>query len=327
MRRMAARRIPADITLTRAADRSAELIARALAFIDVRLDQPLDAHTLADRAAMSRHHFHRVFRAHVGCSVGSYVTWRRLQRAAALLVSGDEPVLDVALAVGFESAQSLAKALRRELDTTPTELRRGDAAPWTNLLHPARLPGPTPCQAGEPLMQITRHAQLPEGIVALTATARGMVAHTMVRAAQQAYGELMSAIEAAGLPQAIASVMSLSPDDPRGPDDPHCRFIAGVVFGHAMATGAGRCAKPELPLTGSLAWQDLAPGRYAVFTHIGPYDGLYRSWTAIYRDWLPASGEALRDTPPLELCITTPRDTPPEALHTEIWIPLQNGAD
>lgn len=56
--------------------RQAELIARALAHIDARLDQPLTADVLADRAAMSRFHFHRVFFAHLGCSVGTYVGWR-----------------------------------------------------------------------------------------------------------------------------------------------------------------------------------------------------------------------------------------------------------
>jgi AraC family transcriptional regulator len=47
-------------------DRHAELIARALAHAESHLDEPLTAETLADCAAMSRHHFHRVFRAYVG---------------------------------------------------------------------------------------------------------------------------------------------------------------------------------------------------------------------------------------------------------------------
>ena len=304
-------------------DRSSELISRALAHIDAHLDQRLDADTLADRAAMSRHHFHRVFRAHVGCSVGSYVVWRRLQRACALLASGDEPVLDIALAVGYESPQALAKAMRRELDTTPTAVRQGDAAPWTNLLHRARLPHPDNLpRQGDPNMQVTRYATLPDGLIALTATARGMVANTMTRAAQQAFGELTSAVGSAGLMPQVRSAISIIPDDPKGPDDPHCRYIGGVLFGYAMADGSGQCTQPDVPLSGSLAWQPLVPGRYAVFTHIGPYDTLHRSWTVIYRDWLPTSGAQLRDAPPMELCINTPDTTPPEKLHTEIWIPV-----
>jgi len=306
-----------------APSRHAELIARALAHVDAHLDQPLTAHTLADRAALSRHHFHRVFHAHVGCSVASYVSWRRLQRACALLASGREPVLEIALCVGYDSAQALAKAMRRELDTTPSAVRRGQAAAWKNLLHPARLPGYTPIPTpGDLTMQVTRYAELPPGLVALTTTARGMVDHHMTRAAQQAFGELGQALGPTGLMAQVRSWMSIVPDDAQGPDDPHCRYVAGVVFGYSLADGQGRCEQPPVSLSGSLAWQPLPPGRYAVFTHIGPYTQLHRVWAAIYRDWLPASGEQLRDEPPLELCLNSPKDTPPEALHTEIWLPL-----
>ncbi|MDM4768056.1 AraC family transcriptional regulator [Pelomonas sp. SE-A7] len=303
--------------------RQAQCLQRALDLVEARLDQPLTAELLAEKAALSRFHFHRIFQAHVGCSVASYLAWRRLQRACALLVSGAEPVLEIALEVGFESAQALAKAMRRELGCTPTDIRRGLAQPaalppWRrpDLVQPSDLDTPM-------LITPTRQAQLPEGLTALTATGRGMVANTMVRAAQQAYAELQACIGPLGLQARVGSWMCLVPDDPKGPDDPHCRYVAGLIFGYSMAEGSGRCERPELPLSGTLQWQEVAAGRYAVFTHIGPYSNLHRTWAAIYRDWLPASGEKLRELPPLELMLNSPQNTPPEKLHTEIWMPLQ----
>lgn len=171
-------------------------------------------------------------------------------------------------------------------------------------------------------MQVTRFTTLPPGIHALTTTARGMVDNTMTRAAQSAFGELMAAVGPTGLMAQARSFISIVPDEPQGPDDPHCRYVAGIVFGHDMATGQGSCQQPEVPLSGTLAWQALDAGRYAVFTHIGPYTTLNQAWRAIYADWLPASGCTLRDAPPMELCINNPQTTPPEALHTEIWLPL-----
>lgn len=311
-----------------ALDRHGRLIGRALAHVETHLDARLDADVLADRAAMSRHHFHRVFQAHVGCSVAAYVTWRRLQRACALLASGSEPVLEIALQVGYESAQALAKAMRRELDTTPSAVRRGDAAAWTNLLHPGRLGAAHPSPTQETTMQPTRFCTLPvpDGhtppMVALTATARGMVGHSLSRAARQAFSELMDAVGRAGQMPAVASCIALVPDDPKGPDDPHCRYVAGVIFGHALANGEGRCVQPDIALTGSLAWWPMAPGRHVVFTHRGPYDTLHQSWDSIYRDWLPASGVTLRDAPPLELMLNDPSNTAPTDLLTELWIPV-----
>lgn len=172
-------------------------------------------------------------------------------------------------------------------------------------------------------MNVTRYADLPANLVALTATARGMVKHTMSRAAQQAFGELAPAIQNAGLWPRASSWLAICPDDPQGPDDPDCRYVAGVLFGHALASGQGQCEQPEIALSGTLAWQALSLGRCAVFTHIGPYTALHKVWSGIYRDWLPASGHRLRDTLPLELMLNGADQTPAEKLHTEIWIPVE----
>lgn len=304
-------------------DRHADLIARALAHAESHLDEPLTAETLADCAAMSRHHFHRMFRAYTGRTVANYVTLLRLRRACALLVSGHEAVSDIALKVGYESAQALAKAMRRDLDTTPTDVRRGNVPAWNDLFTHCREPDFPSALKGAAVMQVSRMTHLPEGIVALTATGRGMVDNNMMRAAQQAFGELMQVINDAGLRDQVSSYMSVVPDDPKGPDDPHCRFVAGLVFGYSMATGSGQCEQPDgLTLSGTLNWQPIASGRYAVFTHVGPYTTLHRTWKAAYRDWLPSSGEQLRDEPPLEVNLNRPEVTPPEALRTEVWLPL-----
>jgi EAL domain-containing protein (putative c-di-GMP-specific phosphodiesterase class I)/DNA gyrase inhibitor GyrI len=176
--------------------------------------------------------------------------------------------------------------------------------------------------AGVPVMHPTRFSTLPDGLVALTATGHGMVGNTMVRAAQQAFGELMTALHQAHVVAQVSSFMSIVPDDAQAPDDPHCRYVAAALFGYALAKLSGDCRKPDLPLKGTLAWHDIAPGRYAVFKHIGPYDTLFQSWATIYSDWLPASGECLRNVPRLELMRNDPQTTPPELLHTEIWIPV-----
>ena len=172
-------------------------------------------------------------------------------------------------------------------------------------------------------MDLTRMTDLPDGIRALTTTARGMVDHNMSAAAQAAFQELVGAVAPAGLMPQVSSAISIVPDTPNGPNDPHCRYLAGVVFGFDMSTGQGPCLQPDVPLSGTLAWQALVPGRYAVFTHLGPYTTLHETWRSIYHDWLPASGATLRDAPPMELCINTPATAKPEDLITEIWLPVQ----
>lgn len=60
-------------------------------------------------------------------------------------------------------------------------------------------------------MRVTRLANLPEGIIALTATTRGMVDNNMMRAAQQAFGELLQEVNRAGLREQVTSYLSVAP--------------------------------------------------------------------------------------------------------------------
>jgi len=120
----------------------------------------------------------------------------------------------------------------------------------------------------------------------------------------------------------VGSFMSLVPDNAQAPDDPDCRYVAAALFGYSLANLSGECHKPDLRLSGTLAWQAIASGRYAVFTHVGPYDTLFQSWATIRNSWLPTSGERERQVPSLELMLNDPQTTPPELLRTEIWIPL-----
>jgi AraC family transcriptional regulator len=156
----------------------------------------------------------------------------------------------------------------------------------------------------------------------LTATARGLIENTFIRAAQRAHTELMMAVAEAGLLHQVRSRIGVFPDRPQAANDAACRYVAGVLFGHDLATGQGSCLRPDVPLTGSLAWLPVTPGRHAVFTHIGPYDTLHRTWWAIYNEWLPTSGQVPRPAAPMELSLDAPEDVPPQRLRTEIWVPI-----
>lgn len=159
-------------------------------------------------------------------------------------------------------------------------------------------------------------------VPALTATARGMVAGDMRLAARQAFGELTEAVGKAGWMPAVHSCIALFPDAPWGADDPYCRYVAGFVFGQALSAGSSQASCPPVPLDGTLAWTTLSAGRYAVFTHRGPYRGLGQTWSAIFHDWARGAAPMLRDGVPFELPLNTPDQVPENELVTEIWVPV-----
>jgi AraC family transcriptional regulator len=156
----------------------------------------------------------------------------------------------------------------------------------------------------------------------LTATARGMIDNHFIRAAQRAHTELMTAVAEAGRMGEVRSRISLYPDEPLGANDARCRYIAGVLFGYDLATQQGECRQPEVALSAHMAWMPIAAGRFAVFRHRGPPQTLFRAWQAIYREWLPGSGQVMRRAVPMELQLSSLDDVPPEEVTTEIWLPV-----
>ena len=297
------------------------LLKRAAAFVEAHLDSPLDASTLATQAAMSRFHFHRLFHAHYGLTVGGYLTWRRLQRACGQLQQTAVPVLEIAQAVGFGSAQALAKAMRRELGLTPTAVRAGQAVPWPQWFAKQRVPDTPLSPADGQSMLRPQWRELPD-LTALMASGWGMKDGHMTAAAEQGTRELMPALEKAGLMPRVSRCLSLLTEAPKSANDPDCQMLTGVLFGLDPHSGRGKAEQPAIALSGSLQWQHLPGGCCAVFTHVGPYVGLGSLWAAIYRHWVPATGHRLRDAPSFDLYLDDPRTTPPERLRTALYLPI-----
>lgn len=79
---------------------------------------------LASRVAMSPRHFARVFRADIGATPAKYVEDVRVELVRRLLETTDRSIDQIARDAGFGSVETLQRAFRRALSTTPTEYRQ-----------------------------------------------------------------------------------------------------------------------------------------------------------------------------------------------------------
>lgn len=88
------------------------------------LAEELDLPTLAAEARLSPWHFARAFKQSTGEPPHAYRTRMRIEQAKAMLAETDEPVTTIAEAVGYDSAQSLARAFRKLTGRSPSVFRR-----------------------------------------------------------------------------------------------------------------------------------------------------------------------------------------------------------
>jgi AraC family transcriptional regulator len=66
----------------------------------------------------------RGFRKAYGRSVGAYLRWLRVARAARELAETDAPLAEIALAAGFADQSHFSNVFRRETGLSPSAFRR-----------------------------------------------------------------------------------------------------------------------------------------------------------------------------------------------------------
>lgn len=92
-------------------------------YIEENLSEALDIEKIARKAVLSPFYYQRIFGAVCGMSVGDYIRARRMTLAAQRLTSTEEKVIEVALAYGYDSPDSFAKAFGRFHGITPSQAR------------------------------------------------------------------------------------------------------------------------------------------------------------------------------------------------------------
>ncbi|NYT40381.1 AraC family transcriptional regulator [Sphingomonas sp. R-74633] len=279
-------------------------MGRVLDHIDAQLDGDLGTETLAAVAAFSRFHFHRQFAELFGISVHRYVQLARLKRASLALAYRTDPVLDIALDSGFGGPEAFARAFRQRIGQSPSAFRAGpDWAPWTAALAPLE-------QARSQHMTPT-YTDADVRIVDFPATPVALIEH---RGDPMAIGDTIRRFiawrRANGLPPARSATFNILHNDPDSvPSEEHRLDIA---------CAAGRVAPNHDGVTEGL----IPAGRCAVVRLTGPGDDLRAPAHFLYADWLPRSGEELRDFPMFAERVKFFPDVPANEAVTEIYLPL-----
>jgi AraC-like DNA-binding protein len=104
--------------------RDLALLRRVRDRIDREYAKPLNVEELASGVNMSAGHLSRQFRAAYGESPYSYLMTRRIERAMALLRSGDMSVTEVCFAVGCQSLGTFSTRFTELVGVPPSTYRR-----------------------------------------------------------------------------------------------------------------------------------------------------------------------------------------------------------
>ncbi len=285
----------------------------AIAFAAAHLDEDLSLDALADRTGLSAFHLHRVFATAVGETPKQFTLRLRLGRAAALLLSGKETVLDIALASGFRSHEVFCRAFRRRFGMSPSAYReRGfstavDAAESGR--HAALVGSIGPCiglyhtnenQRNGMTYSITTKEIAPQPVLVVRRRVKRSEIAKMI-------GE--------SLPLVFMHAQKTG------------AALAGPPFARYLDWGPGMTMEAGMPLASPAAGEDdvladmLPGGLVATTMHEGPYDLLSDAHAAI-QQWIEEQGLKQAGAP-WESYVTDPGEYPdPKDWKTEVFWPL-----
>ena len=99
-------------------------VARALTWVEARLNEPLTATDMAAASGLAPSHFYKVFREATGTTPKDYLLRRKTDEARLRLAADPHAlVTDVAHALGFSSSQYFATVFRRYQGVSPSNAR------------------------------------------------------------------------------------------------------------------------------------------------------------------------------------------------------------
>lgn len=293
--------------MTAALDHYHARMQRVLDHIDRHLDGDLDLEAVAGVAAFSKFHFHRQFKATFGLSLHRYVQLARMRRASARLADRQgQSVTDIALDAGYETPDAFARAFRQRFRQSPSSFRKSpDWEPWLRAFGPLNT-------ARSKLMQTPF---TPDRVIIreVAPTRVAMFEHRGdPETLEVTIQKFIAWRKAAGLSPRTSPTFNIwyTERRPANPADYRMALCVGVGPDQMIDPADETVREGEIP-----------GGRCAVLRVTGDTHNLEPAALYLYRDWLPASGEEMRDFP--IYCQRFLLDEPELGAAAELFLPLK----
>ena len=270
-------------------------INKVVAYINNHLDETLDLKTLANEAALSDFHFHRIFKALKGEAIGGYITRLRLEATARLLRYTALTIEEIAFNIGYETPASLSKAFKKQYGISPTEYRTNK----DTYIMKKEIINPDLALKAPKIVTLE-----PKNLIYVALTgAYGSLEYG------KAYEQLWAVIKAQKLFTKGIESICISYDDPK--------ITEGSLQRSDVCLAIHKPATPQ----DEVSCKTLAGGKYAVFFYQGSYENLSQVYDTAVR-WVIDHQYTLREEPFFEKYLNDARRTPKEKLKTEIYIPI-----
>ncbi len=284
--------------------RGMDRINDALATLESRIGEQVDAAELARIALMGEHHFRRMFATLAGMGLGEYVKRRRMTLAAAEVRDGRDAMLAIAQRYGYANGDSFARAFREVHGVAPTDARD----PATRLHSQSRL---------------SFHLVL-QGATTMTHRIVDLDAFTIVGRAtrvplvHRGPNPDIAAFTASIPVEETVALKARNDAEPRGvlavSDDLDPSYAEGTMLTYVHGVAVTNADEADDRVL------EVAAGQWLVLEPTDPSDAaLQELWPYAFTEWFPANGYELASGPSI---VTMRLRDDGSGLDRELWLPI-----
>jgi AraC family transcriptional regulator len=287
-------------------DDTRKRLERAILQIDINIDRNKSLDELSKDAGFSKFHFHRLFSGFTGVSIGQYLRFAVLKRAAFQLAFRKwQTITDIAFDAGYENAESFSRAFKREYGQTPSNFRKSpDWHTWHKLHETINE------LSGQGMKSISHEnieiINFPETKIAVYE--HYGPPHTL----KNSITKFIEWRRAKKLPPHKHATYNILYDDPTITADDEYRFDLCCAVSRDLSDPDHGIVMKSIPA-----------GKCAKIRHTGPDHLLDDKVRYLIGDWFTVSNEALRDFPIFFERVSFFPDVPEREMITDIYLPLE----
>jgi len=311
-------------------------INRVIDYIQANLDKDLSLEVLSDVACFSQFHFHRIFRAMVGETLGQFIQRVRIVKAAGQLIANPKkPITEIALDCGFSDSATFARAFKGRFNVSASEWRTRGGLQDRKIRKMNSKKGQVLSRIRKDIevssryvddktnnltwrirMKDKKHVQvevkdMPELHVAYIRFIGS------IKENQEAIGNLYEKLMNWAAPRGLlrfpeTKVLAVYPDHLKLTEDDKRRTDACITVTEdtpaegevgRMVVPGGKCAVARLELVGT--------------------EDFFEAWDTVYGEWMPGSGYQPDDRPGYEIYLNEPKEHPEGISITDLCAPVR----
>lgn len=266
------------------------------------LSNQLLVEKLSQQVSLSKHHLHRIFAGQTGFEIAEYIQRRKMERALTMLSSNlGHSVIDVAIAVGYESHSAFSRVFKQSYGITPSQAQQGaQCEPLIKYKKKRKQPLDLPP---------TSWLYLPQ-LMVLGKYCQGFKSASF---AQSAFTQFTQLSELSHHRDFITSEpIGVALTNPWSDVPEQAQFFCGLL------SGLQQTDEQQLEL---FIWPE---GHYISTTYTGPYHLMWQFISKLHSHWAEHKQVKLATRQVIQKYLNHPAQTPPEQLKTQLYFAVEN---